>query len=256
MDVVELAARFWSLGGQLIDLDQATLVRHPTATTVPLGTFLSSVRADSPDRLTEVLARAERLSLGACRRVLIDAGTPPAAEAYLALHDWQLETQIQLVLPATVTPPDPDQPMLPVTGNRDRWDCMETLFRIDHVEEDTRAGRPPRSPADTAAAVRLRRALGPTVRYFVAERRNAVVGCIAVWVSERRSAMIEDVFVHPDARGAGIATQMLRFAVSHARGLGAGAVQIGADPTDTPKNLYSKFGFQPVAVTRAYSAVP
>jgi GNAT superfamily N-acetyltransferase len=64
-------------------------------------------------------------------------------------------------------------------------------------------------------------------------------------------AMIEDVFVDPDARGAGIATQMLRFAVTAARAAGAGRVLIGAGVDDTPKRLYARFGVEPIAVTHS-----
>lgn len=106
--------------------------------------------------------------------------------------------------------------------------------------------------ADTIAAVRLRRCLTPAATYFVAEERGEMHGCVAVWVSAEGVGMIEDVFVHPRARGAGLATQMLRFAVQHARSRGAGAVLIGAEVLDTPKHLYARFGFRPVAVVRSY----
>lgn len=67
------------------------------------------------------------------------------------------------------------------------------------------------------------------------------------------AALVEDVFVTPGARGHGIATEMLRFAVGRARRQGAGWVQIGAEVDDTPKHLYARFGFRPIAVTRSYS---
>ncbi|WP_168172849.1 hypothetical protein [Pseudonocardia sp. EC080619-01] len=51
--------------------------------------------------------------------------------------------------------------------------------------------------------------------------------------------MIEDAFVHPDARGAGVATQMLCFTVTGARESGAGPVLTAAEFDDTPKHLHA-----------------
>jgi hypothetical protein len=82
--------RFWSLGSEVLSLDGATGVRNKVAPGHPLGTFLCEVRtADVAAVLTEPF-----------RRVLVDPDTPPAAEAYLALHDWELDVQLHLVLPA------------------------------------------------------------------------------------------------------------------------------------------------------------
>jgi GNAT superfamily N-acetyltransferase len=107
--------------------------------------------------------------------------------------------------------------------------------------------------ADTHAAVLLRRGLEP-VSYFAARRKSRVAGCIGLWTRPDGVAMIEDVFVRPDARGQGIATEMLRGVIRIARERGAGPVLIGAEVDDTPKRLYARFGFRPVVVTRSYSA--
>lgn len=141
--------------------------------------------------------------------------------------------------------------MTPVRDDRD-WRAVEELFRIDHLEEDRRAGRAERPVAATHQAISLRRGLSP-VTYFLARRRRHVDGCIAVGTPAPGVAMIEDVFVHPDARGAGIATQMLRFAVTAARESGAGPLLVGAEVDDTPKHLYARFGFEPTAVTRSHT---
>ena len=75
-----------------------------------------------------------------------------------------------------------------------------------------------------------------------------------MWTRADGAAVIEDVFVHPDARGEGIATEMLRVAIGITREHAPGPVVIGADVDDTPKHLYARFGFRPTAVTRSYSA--
>jgi GNAT superfamily N-acetyltransferase len=103
--------------------------------------------------------------------------------------------------------------------------------------------------------VALRRGLGPSVTYLLAERCGEVAGCIASWPGEGGIGVIEDVFVHPGHRRLGVATDLLRHAVTHARGHGAGPILIGSEVDDTPKHLYAGFGFRPVAVSRSYSRV-
>jgi GNAT superfamily N-acetyltransferase len=187
-------------------------------------------------------------------RILVPPGTPAVVEALLALSDWSLDTQLQLVLPASV-PVGPATFVLDPVQERDEdWDAIEKLFRTDHIEEDRRAGRSERPSSETRAAVLLRRGLTPAAAYFTVSRDSRVVGCIGVWVRHDGIGMIEDVFVHPDARGEGIATQMLRFVVGFARERGVGPVLIGAEVDDTPKHLYARFGFRPAAVTRSYTA--
>jgi GNAT superfamily N-acetyltransferase len=240
--------RFWSLGSDVLDLGAATAVRNASTPGHPLGTFLCELRtADVP----AVLAEASRHMGEPFRRVLVDADTPQAAEAHLALHDWQLDVQLHLVFPAS-TPVD--APSLGVRAVVDEagWAEIHRLFRIDHLEEDIRLGRPARPEQATTAAVALRRSLGPGVTYLLAERSGEVAGCIAYWPGEDGIGLVEDVFVEPRHRGAGVATDLLRHAVTQARARGAAAMVIGAEVGDTPKHLYARFGFRPVAVARSY----
>jgi GNAT superfamily N-acetyltransferase len=249
--VADLVEQFWSLGGESVDLGLGRLVRSPAAPGHPLGNFLTSLRVDSEDQLVTLLRDAEAITGAPCRRVLIAPRTPPAVEALLALNDWSLDTQLQLVLPASAAVA-PATSMLEIARNDADWRAIEDLFRIDHIEEDRRAGRAERSVSETHAAVLLRRGLVPAT-YFVANRDSRTIGCIGVWIRPDGAAMIEDVFVHPEARGEGIATEMLRFAIGAARERGSGPVLIGAEVDDTPKRLYARFGFRPTAVTRSYS---
>lgn len=251
-EAAELVEQFWSLGGETSDLGLGRLVRSPAAPAHPLGNFLTSLQVSDEGQLVSLLAEVESLAGAACRRVLVPPGTPQRVEALLVLNDWHLETQLQLVLPASDAAAPAALPLEPVHAEED-WQAVEGLFRIDHIEEDRRAGRRERPVADTHAAVLLRRGLAP-VRYFVTRRRSRVAGCIGLWTRSDGVAMIEDVFVHPDARGQGIATEMLRGVIGIARERGAGPVLIGAEVDDTPKRLYARFGFRPVVVTRSYSA--
>jgi GNAT superfamily N-acetyltransferase len=240
--------RFWSLGSDVLALDGATAVRNGTAPGHPLGTFLCELRSSD---IPAVLAEASERTGEQFRRVLVDPDTPPAAEAHLALHDWRLDVQLHLVLPATRPVDAPALRVRPVVDDAG-WAEVHRLFRIDHLEEDARLGTPARPEPATTAAVALRRSLGPGVTYLLAERSGEVAGCIACWPGEDGIGLIEDVFVEPGHRRAGVATNLLRHAVTHARARGAGPVAIGAEVGDTPKHLYAGFGFRPVAVARSY----
>jgi GNAT superfamily N-acetyltransferase len=233
--------RFWSPGSEVLALGGATAVRNAAAPGHPLGTFLCELRTEE---VAPLLAEP-------FRRVLVDPDTPPAAEARLALHDWRLDVQLHLALPAGVAVDAPASVVRPVVDDAG-WTEIQRLFRIDHLEEDARLGRPARSEAATAAAVALRRSLGPGVTYLLTERSGEVAGCVATWPGEDGTGLVEDVFVHPGHRHRGIASELLRHAVTHARDRGASCVAIGAEVTDTPKHLYARFGFRPVAVARSY----
>lgn len=251
-DVAERTVEaFWSLGGRQQMLDGGMLVRHEAAPAHPLGNFMCRLRTRTCDDLDALLLTAR--TFPPIRRVLIDRATPSVVEAHLVARDWTLEHQLQLVLPADVEAPAADETHGPALDDSD-WTAIEELFRLDHLEEDRRLGRPARGQEETAAAVRLRRSLGGTVEYLLARRAGAVIGCTAVWVSDEGVGLIEDVFVHPDYRGQGIATGLLRDAVQRARGRGAGPIVIGAEPDDTPKHLYVGFGFRPTRVATSMVA--
>ncbi|GAB3569518.1 hypothetical protein GCM10027445_21490 [Amycolatopsis endophytica] len=251
-EAAELVEQFWSLGGETTDLGTGRYVRSPAAPDHPLGNFLTSVDVGTEDELTALLAKARSHTGVACGRVLVPPRTPHRVEALFALAGWTLETQLQLVLPDSAVVAPATATLEPVRSEQD-WQIVEDLFRIDHIEEDRRTGRDERPAADTHQAVLLRRSLAP-VTYFLARRESRVAGCIALWVRADGFAMIEDVFVHPGARGQSVAREMLRHVVGIARERGAGPVLIGAEVDDTPKHLYARFGFRPTVVTRSYHA--
>lgn len=243
--------RFWALGGAVVSHQHHREVRHGTAPDQPLGNFTCGVRG-GPAATAELLRTAATASHPSSRRVLVDRATPAAVEASLVLDGWRLERQLELVLPADVPVASPAEPnVLPVQSDED-WAAVAELFRVDHLEEDAKAGRDPRPTAVTASAVALRRAQAPAVERFLAIDHERVVGCIAVWPGDEGVGLVEDVFVLPDARGAAVATAMLQHAVHRARLLGAEEIVIGADPEDTPKRLYARFGFEPAVVRHSY----
>jgi len=248
-------AGFWSLGGSTVQHDHFKEVSHPAAPEHPLGNFVHLVRNDAGAAAQALLGADGTPATASRRRVVIDAGTPDELEAVLALQDWRLELQLQLVLPPTTPVVTPTSTVRPATDEAD-WKAITDLLRNDHLEEDGRHGDPPRPLAQTQEAVALRRSLGPDVEYLLAEQGDRVIGCIAIWVRGKGVGLIEDVFVRTEARGAGIATQLLRHAVHRGRRRQAREIIIGAEIKDTPKHLYAKFGFAPAAVLRSFVAPP
>ena len=246
---------FWSLGGVTIQHEYFDEVSHPTVPEHPLGNFVHRVRHDAGAALRALVGAEGTPPTAARRRVIIDDGAPAQLEPLLTLHDWQLERQLQLVLPSTTHVGAPKSKLRPATEDAD-WEAISDLFRRDHLEEGARRGAAPRSPAQTEAAVALRRSLGSDVEYLLAEQDDRVIGCIGIWVSAERVGLIEDVFVRAEARGAGVATDLLRHAVHHGRRRGAREITIGAEIEDTPKNLYAKFGFEPAAILRSLETSP
>ena len=77
-------------------------------------------------------------------------------------------------------------------------------------------------------------------------------GYFSSWAGTGGVGQVEDLFVSPRFRRRGIAMALLHHCIARARADGAGPVVIGADPTDTPKEIYARMGFRPVALKRAW----
>lgn len=236
--------QFWALGGVTTNEPAGTLVTHEEAPTFRMGNFACEIRTDDLDAVDALV--------GQTKRVLIDRLTPPVLAAHLTLHDWRLEHELQLVLP-----PDHDVPVstgVTMTSvQEDDWKTIYDFFRIDHEEEDARAKVETRPEVITRAGVDLRRSVGTEATYYLASTGSEPEACIATWGNDDGIGIIEDVFVHPEARGRHIATNMLRFAVESLRRDGIDQVLIATDVADTPKHLYARFGFRPVFVRHSYN---
>lgn len=84
-------------------------------------------------------------------------------------------------------------------------------------------------------------------RGFVAAGGQAMC---KLW-SDGRVAQVEDVYTAPEARGGGHARALVTHASDVARAEGHELIFIVADDDDTPKDLYARLGFDPLArVTR------
>ncbi|HHN46514.1 MAG TPA: GNAT family N-acetyltransferase [Planctomycetes bacterium] len=91
---------------------------------------------------------------------------------------------------------------------------------------------------------------------FIAETNNEVVGCIMAWLPKdnpiyaaRPRGRISDIYVKPEHRGKGVATEMVKLALGFLEKKGAVAVEVNAPKgIDALARLWEKAGLEPFAV--------
>ena len=114
-----------------------------------------------------------------------------------------------------------------------------------------RIGRPPDGAVGEAIAQNARRR-APAARYWLALDRGEPRGFLCSWEGLDGVGQVEDLYVHPAARGRGIAAALLHHGIADCRRHGAKAVVIVGDADDTPRTAYARMGFAPVAIKREY----
>lgn len=88
-------------------------------------------------------------------------------------------------------------------------------------------------------------------RFFVIEDAGRVVGCVSLLFSISTAlggkvALLEDFVLDPPARGQGLGTQLLAFAIEHAGQQGCKRITLLTDPDNhAAQALYRKMGFEP-----------
>ena len=212
-------------------------------------------RAASADEIEQLLARIDEVYDGQNhRQVVCDLDTPDAFEARLCLDGWHLQLTLHQVLSGPLeidARPLAGLTIRPVTTDADWW-SMTMLARLDHVESCQRFDREPWSFAVTSAMVSLRRQKAPEVQPFLAALDGLDVGYLSAMPGPDGVGLIEELFVHPEARGRGIGQALLDWCVGDARARGAVHVGLGARPEDWPRHLYARIGFRPLFVQRSW----
>jgi len=119
---------------------------------------------------------------------------------------------------------------------------------VEAVAEMERISFPTAWQAET-----FRRELAnPIACYLVARCQGALAGYLGMWVVEDE-AHIATLAVHPDLRRRGIATRLLRAALSEARRRGASRATLEVrEGNHAARAMYEKYGFTAVALLRAY----
>lgn len=249
-DVEDVAIGVWSLGADIREVGAGLCCSRPGTSPEGLTNFVCRLRPGSVDDLEATVEALRRW----CRRVVLDAATPSWVEAELVARDWRLGHQLQLVLPAEHALTHDTAAATLRALELDDWPVVYELLLIDHAEEDHRAGRAPRERRHTDDALVTRRGIAEHADYLVATAGGVPVGFCCGWSGPQRLGIVEDVFVHPDHRHRGIASALITSAVAAARSNGATDICLAADPDDTPKQLYRRMGFAPLAVTRTLTS--
>jgi GNAT superfamily N-acetyltransferase len=256
--VVATLLGYFELGNEVLPEDGVRWVRNPACAEIYDANHGTAVRVGTPDAVDAVLRRADELFAANHHRTFkVDPRTPTAFEARLLLDGYAGETEVQLLLTGDLRADRPPPVAIrPVEGPAD-WASLARLTRRDHEEEAAKGGRPPHPPSVTTAMVATKRAKAPALRFFLATVDGEDCAFFSSWPGPEgatgRVGKVEDLFTAPEHRHKGVATALIAHAVADARARGADAVLIGADPGDTPKDMYAAMGFASVCAFRSYT---
>ena len=211
---------------------------------------ITTVTAASDEAIEGVLARAEREYAGfGHRRFDLDFTTPPAFEARLVLEGYRASEFLVMVLEGNWRGRAAAADIRPC-AEPSAWAVFDALKRDDWRESARRLGLPEGSVGGQMVDGHRRRC--PPARYWLAWIDGEPRGFLSSWEGPDGVGQVEDLYVHPDVRGRGLAAALIRHGVEDCRRPGAGSIVIVAAADDTPRLAYARMGFRPVAVTRAY----
>jgi GNAT superfamily N-acetyltransferase len=243
---------YLALGNEVIEEPRARFVRCAAAPSIHDANHVSGLRSRTAAELDAVLARAEEIFAGQRHRFfLVDARTPPGAEARLLQDGYEASAELEMVLEGELRA-RPQTLAIRLADTDADWRSLYGLQRLNDEERCRRRGIHVHAEEVTRGLVERRRAKGPAVRTWIAEWDGESVGCLSSWPGANGLGQLEDLFVTPAQRRRGIATALLAHGVDDARERGAEAVRIGAEPGDTPRHLYARLGFEPICVVRGY----
>jgi GNAT superfamily N-acetyltransferase len=257
--VTDLAARAidtdranFQLGNEAFTQARATFVRNRQTPDIYDANHVTRIQARTPVEIDELLAATDReFEFAGHRRFDVDFRTPPEFVARLLL-DGGYERQDSLIsvlegeLPGAAATCD----IRPIASDTD-WETFWEIMLMDWKEHHERIKRPVKEEV-ARRMWQSKRLKQPPVQYWLAYDGKRAVAYLNSWQGIGGVGQVEDLFVHPDHRKRGIATSLLHHCVAQCRARGAGPIVIASDPTDTPKNIYARLGFRPVAGLSKY----
>ncbi len=242
---VAAARRWFRVQGHVpVERDGVTIVATPAHPNTWDANF---VMAGPGVGAAAVLAALERFDRW--RVVQADALTEPGVEAALALAGFRAETLLIEMLAEQVAAPLP-APAIELERVGDAaWARLAALVEADH-REGKRTG-----DYDAAVAAGLlagmRRRLGPC-DYWLLTEGGVDLGYGMTAVCPNGLGLIENLFTLPEHRGRGLMSAFIVEAARRLRVAGCDGVFLDAHADDTPKLLYARLGFRPVAVARTW----
>jgi GNAT superfamily N-acetyltransferase len=187
----------------------------------------------------ELSARGHRASIR-----LDPLSVPPSLEARLACEGWECEEGILMTLEGEFRRPARELRLRQVESETDWAAYLALKLSDDEAPWVRTVGR------EWISYMQRKR---PRLRTWLASRENCAVGFFSEFV-EGDLGLLEDLYVHPAARLQGVASRLVAHCVSEARERGAATVFLTARASDTPKRMYAKMGFRPVAITQHWLA--
>jgi GNAT superfamily N-acetyltransferase len=257
--VTDLAARAldtnganFRLGNEVFTLARATFVRNHQTPDIYDANHVTRIQARTPEEIDELLAATDReFESAGHRRFDVDCQTPPEFVARLLLDGgYERSDSLISVLEGELRSEAPARDIRPMVVGAD-WETFWNLMLMDWNEHHERIKRPVKEEV-ARRMWQTKRLKQPPVQYWLACDGKRAVAYLNSWEGIGGVGQVEDLFVHPDYRKHGIATSLLHHCVAQCRARGAGPIVIAADPTDTPKNIYVRLGFHPVAWLSKY----
>ncbi|KGA97776.1 alanine acetyltransferase [Alkalihalobacillus alcalophilus ATCC 27647 = CGMCC 1.3604] len=90
--------------------------------------------------------------------------------------------------------------------------------------------------------------------YLVYEKDEKIVGYCGVWIITEE-AQVTNIAVHSDFRGHGYGEELLDYALSYSKLMGANRISLEVRLSNiVAQNLYKKLGFQPGGIRKNYYA--
>jgi len=245
-----------ALGHEVADACGARFVRSPATPNIYDANFVSLVTAAEAE-LAAVFREMERRFTGLRHRHAISGpATPQAFLARLALEGYRPDPTLQLVLAGELSGAKPAPVGMRRVESDADWATYAAFRRLDMDEGRARAGEPAHPPEVSEQMTAALRAKSPQVRFWFATVEGREAGCFSSWVSPDGLGLVENLFTHPELRRRGVARTLIHHCVDACREDGADDVLIGADPSDTPMQLYAAMGFRPTCLTWSWVKAP
>jgi GNAT superfamily N-acetyltransferase len=240
-----------ALGHEQFEAEGAMFVRNRAIPAIRDANHVTKVTARTEAEIDALLWRVEIEFEGfPHRRFDLDFTTPPEFEARLAYEGYKRYDSLVMVLEGDFKGQPKRHDIRPVESEAD-WRRLVELFRIANSE----AGWDELNRKPLEDALQEAKSKTPPVRWWLAFMGDEAVAHLYSWSGLDGVGQVEDLFTHPEYRHRGIATALIHRCVADAREGGAGPVVIVAKANDTPKQIYTKMGFRPVAVQTLYERI-
>lgn len=221
----------------------ALLVRDLRAPMIYDANHVRRIRT-AKEALDDLFAAAdERFAALPYRSFRVDPLTPPGVEARLALEGYDAQEELIMLLEGEVRGARATPDIREVATEAD-WRCWWELKELSNRQ----AGIWEATGTTWFEFVRRK---CPPVRYFLTRDEGRPTGYLSAFVAYG-VGYLEDLYVHPEYRLRGLATALVARCDAEARSRGATVTFLPALVNDTPKRMYARMGFRPLAVVRSY----